>query len=173
MRYVVSDWETFFDPKTYSVKTLGTEAYIRDPRFEAHGCAIKWSSSESAVWYDRHAVAGVIARTDWTDVFLIHHHAHFDSLIESHHYGMRPRAIGCTLSMARLLLGNHLSVSLDAVRRNFDMPPKTTPYGLFAGRHWDELSPAAQREVAAGACDEVESIWKIFCLRYRISSKRG
>jgi len=68
--------------------------------------------------------------------------------------------------MAKLLLGNYLSVSLDAVRKHFNMPLKTTPYGLFKGLHWNEMTPHVQRLVAEGACDEVESIWRIFGLLY-------
>lgn len=164
MKIVVSDWETFFDPKTYTLSTMTTESYIRDGRFEAHGCAIKWSPDLPARWFDQDEVREVLGQWDWSDTFIIHHHAQFDSLIESHHYGVHPKKIGCTLSMARLLLGNHLSVSLDAVRKHFGMAPKQTPYNLFAGKHWNELSPATQKMVADGACDEVESIWKIFGL---------
>src|SRR5262249_16661311 len=80
------------------------------------------------------------------------------------HYCVFPRMWGCTLSMARHNLGNHLSVSLDAVRAHFGQPAKVTPYNLFRGKHWHEMTPETRRLVAAGACDEVESIWKIFGL---------
>jgi DNA polymerase len=64
--------------------------------------------------------------------------------------------------MARQQLGNHLSVSLDNVRQHYGMPVKRTPYHLFKGKHWHEMSPDVQREVAGGCCDEVESIWTLF-----------
>src|ERR1700719_3329659 len=70
--------------------------------------------------------------------------------------------IGCTLSMARLMLGNHLSVSLEQVRKHFGMPGKITPYSAFDGKKWSELPHAVQQQMAEGACDEVESIWAIF-----------
>ncbi len=65
--------------------------------------------------------------------------------------------------MARLLLGNHIGVSLDSVRQQFEIPLKKTPYNLFRGKHWNELDAATQELVADGACDEAESIWQIFC----------
>jgi hypothetical protein len=163
MRIVVLDFETYYDAD-YTLSKMTTESYIRDPRFEVHGAAIKWSGDHDAIWYDEPRLRQVLQTEDWSDVFLVHHHAHFDGLILSHHYGVRPRMFGCTLSMARLLLGNHLSVSLDSVRKEFNMPPKTTPYNLFRGKHWDELSRQEQALVAEGACDEVESIWRIFGL---------
>lgn len=164
MKIVVSDWETFFDSASgYTLKKMTTEAYLRDPRFEAHGCAVKWEPHMKAHWYSQHDIThGALVNLDWSDTMLVHHHAHFDSGIESFHYGIRPKAIGCTLSMARLLLGNHVSVSLDSVRSHFGLPSKLTPYHLFDGKHWGELSPADQKLVADGACDEVESIAHIF-----------
>ena len=146
----------------YSISVMGTEKYIRDPRFKAHGAAIKWSASTSAQWYDERELRYILKNEDWSDVFLIHHHAHFDGAILNWHYGVRPAMFGCTLSMFRLLLGNHLSVSLEAVRKHFGMPGKITPYGLFKDKRWEEMTPQVRQLVAEGAIDEVESIWKLF-----------
>lgn len=163
MRFVVADWETFFDTKSgYTLKKMTTESYCRDPRFKAHGCAIKWSADTPARWYNEDQARYILAQEDWSDTCLIHHHSQFDSAIESWHYNVHPRLIACTLSMARLLFGNHLSVSLDAVRKHFGLPFKTTPYDKFDGKRWPELDQATQEELAAGCCDEVESIWTIF-----------
>lgn len=164
MRFVTFDAETFFDPRDYSLSKMSTEAYCRDPRFECHGAAIKWSPRHAAKWYPENELRHVLAEEDWSDVFLISHHAQFDHFILSHHYGVHPLMSGCTLSMARLLLGNHLSVSLDSVRKHYGMAPKITPYSLFAGKHWHELAPAVQQQLGEGAADEVESIFKLFCL---------
>lgn len=161
MRIVVLDFESFYSDD-YTLSKMSTEAYIRDPRFEAHGAAVKWSPDQPAVWYDEPQLRQVLKQQDWSDVLLVHHHAQFDGFILSHHYNVHPRLFGCTLSMARLLLGNHLSVSLDSVRKHFGMPLKTTPYNLFKGKHWNEMHPSVQQQVAVGACDEVESIWQLF-----------
>jgi len=61
------------------------------------------------------------------------------------------------------MLGNHLSVSLDQVRKHFGMPLKMTPYDQFDGKRWHELSPTVQKLMAEGCEDEVESIYDIFC----------
>ncbi len=103
-----------------------------------------------------------MAEHDWSDSFLICHHHQFDGLILSHQYDIQPAKRGCTLSMARLMLGNHIGVSLDSVRQHFGIPLKKTPYNLFKGKHWHEMTPAVQEQVADGCCDEVESIWLIF-----------
>lgn len=155
MKFVVADYETRFDSKSYTLSKMSTESYIRDARFQIHGVAVKWAPDQVATWYDQNQWPSVSAQVDWSDVFLIHHHAQFDGLINSHHFNIHPKTYGCTLSMARLMLGNHLSVSLDAVRKHYGMHSKTTPYHLFEGKRWEELSPATQQQLAAGACDEV------------------
>lgn len=162
MNLLVLDFESLYDPKDFSVVKMGTEPYVRDARFEAHGCGIKTAADKPAFWVPRPYLQQVFNAIDWSNTYAVAHHAHFDGLILSRWYGVHPRMWGCTLSMARLLLGNHLSVSLDAVRNHFGIPQKTTPYGLFQCKHWNEMSPAVQQMLAAGCCDEVESIWKIF-----------
>ncbi len=161
MRFVVLDYETYF-ADDFTLSKMTTEAYIRDPRFQAHGAAIKWSKDHDARWYDEPELREVLQNEDWSDVCLIHHHAHFDGLILSHHYGVTPKMYGCTLSMARLLLGNHISVSLDSVRKQYGFSEKKTPYNLFRGKRWSELDQPTRDLVAEGACDEVESIWRLF-----------
>ncbi len=163
MTPLVLDFETYFDRKDYSLSRMTTEAYVRDPRFEPHGCAVKFAGYDSH-WVPQEDLRVFFKQVDWNDVYLICHHTHFDGFILQQHFGICPRMVGCTLSMARLVLGNHLSVSLDAVRRHFGIPAKLTPYNLFEGKRWHELTPDVQKLVADGAIDEVESIWKIFNL---------
>lgn len=160
---VVIDYETLFGDD-YTLSKMNTESYVRDKRFEAHGAAVKWSPSTSAVWYDDRELRYHFKNEDWSDKFVIHHHAQFDSLIMSHHYGVVPKMVGCTLAMSRLMLGNHIGVSLDSVRSQFGIPAKSTPYKLFRNKRWNELTPQVQQLLGEGACDEVESIWKIFCI---------
>lgn len=162
MRFLIFDAETFFDFKVYTLKKQTTEEYVRDPRFELHGAAVKWMGGGPAVWLDESNLRAFFGTVDWSDTAIVCHHAQFDLLILSHHYGIQPKLRVCTLSMARLMIGNHLSVSLDSVRAYFGLPVKHTPYNLFAGKHWREMDPYTQHRVAAGAADEVESIEKIF-----------
>jgi hypothetical protein len=163
MNPVVIDYETFYSDD-YTLSKSTTESYIRDRRFKAHGAAIKWSPNHNAKWYDEKELRYVLAEHDWSDTFLICWHYQFDGLILNHHYDVRPKMANCPMSMARLLLGSHVSVALDSIRKQFGFAPKTTPYGLFKGKHWNEMTPDVQQQVADGARDEVESIWKLFCL---------
>jgi hypothetical protein len=163
MRLVFFDCESYYDRKLgYSLSSMTQEAYIRDPRFELHGAAIKWTPSTSAVWYDERELRYILKQEDWADVFLVSHHAQWDHGVLSMRYDVHPKMSGCTLAMSRLMFGNHLSVSLDSVRKYFNLPPKTTPYGQFEGKHWHEMSPQVQQALAEGCKDEVESKVVIF-----------
>jgi hypothetical protein len=161
VRFVTLDFEAFFSDD-FTLKKLSTEAYIRDPRFVAHGAAVKWSPDTLPRWYDEPELRYHLAQEDWSNVALVCWHAQFDAFILAHHYGIRPKLLICPMSMARLLIGNHISVSLDSVRAHFGLPPKITPYNLFRGLHWNEMTPQVRQQVADGAVDEVHSIWKIF-----------
>ncbi len=166
MKMAVLDIESYFD-KDYTFSKMSTEEYTRDSRFEAHGAAIKWSRDTAARWYPERQLRQILKDEDWSDIFLVSHHAQWDHLALAHWYGVKPAMSGCTLSMARLILGNHLGVSLDSVRKHFGLAPKITPYSQFIGLHWHEMSPQVQQAVADGACDECESIWRIFELLMR------
>ena len=175
MQAAVFDLECFYDPKNtrgdtksdgspdpYTLSRMTTEAFVRDKRWDIHGAAIKWSAATSAVWYDQRELAYVLKEQDWSQIFLISHHANFDHLALSHHYDIHPKMSGCTMSMARLMLGAHIGVSLDSVRAQFGFPTKTTPYMSMEGRHWADMDQRTRELVWSGACDEVESIWKLF-----------
>ena len=161
MNTICIDFETYFD-REYTLRKLTTEEYIRDPRFEVHGAAVKRYPDKPAEWYDAGQLDVILRGDVWCHSAVLCHHVHFDGLILAHHYGVRPRAWLDTLSMARLLLGNHIGVSLDSVRREFGYKHKFTPYKLFEGKHWNDIAPSVQHNMAAGCCDEVESIWTLF-----------
>ncbi len=160
MNLVIFDAESYFDFE-YSLSRMSTESYIRDPRFECHGAAIKWSKSTPAKWYDAKELRYVLKEEDWSDKWLWAHHCQFDALILSHHYNVHPKMLGDTLSCARLLLGNHVSVGLDSLAKHFGLQAKIVPYNDFKGRHWNELSPVIQEKIADGACHDVELTWQL------------
>ena len=158
------DFETFFSAD-YTLSKMTTESYIRDPRFEVHGASIKWGPDGATKWYPHRELIELlphIMELKDTEGVLCHH-AHFDGLILSHHYGCKPRFWFDTLSMARLLIGNHLSVSLGNLAEHFKLEAKNVPYDLFRGKHWGELTHAEQEQVAEGCNHDVDLTWDIFC----------
>jgi DNA polymerase family A len=155
MNVITLDFETYFD-NDYTLSKMTTEAYVRDPRFEIHGVGIRWPNGETQ-WYRE------LPQLDNVDAVLCHH-AHFDGLILAHHYGIKPEMWLDTLSMARMLVGPHISASLDSLAAHFGLGTKSIPYELFKGKHWHELSPAIREQVASGCCGDVSLTWDLFCL---------
>jgi len=164
MNIVTLDFETYFDDE-YTLKKLTTEEYIRDPRFGALGCGFRFSDGQTyfcpaenlAAWMN-----GMRLACERQPITILCHHAHFDGLILSHHFEVKPHVWLDTLSMARLLVGNHLSVSLESLARHFNLAAKNVPYDLFKGKHWHELTPQVQKQVADGCLWDVELTWQLF-----------
>lgn len=168
MNIVTLDFETYFDDE-YSLKKMTTEAYIRDPRFEVLGVGVKflfdheWYAKGESVWWGPDALDDDILNIiDGSRTAVLAHHAQFDGLILSHHFGVKPALWLDTLSMGRMVLGNHLSVALASLAKHFDLSPKNVPYDLFKGKRWHELSPDAQRQVADGCLHDIELTWQSF-----------
>lgn len=167
MNILTLDFETYFDDE-YTVKKLTTEAYVRDPRFEVLGVGLKFNQY-TPEWYDyetgRDIGADLVRRLDaidWSQTAILCHHAHFDALILSHHYGIKPRFIYDSLSMARLQLGNHVSASLQSLADHYGLQAKNVPYNLFKGKRWRDLGLDVRRAVADGCLHDVGLTWGIF-----------
>jgi DNA polymerase family A len=161
MDIITLDFETYFD-KDFTLRKMTTESYIRDPRFEVHGCAIR-PVDGCTQWFRGNDLEQVFAITDWSKVACLSHHAQFDGLILSHHYGIKPAMWLDTLSMARVMIGNHLSVGLGSLAEHFGLGAKDVPYKLFEGRHWHEITSDVQAWIARGSCQDVELTWRLFC----------
>jgi len=157
---VALDAETYFD-KDFTLSKMTTEAYIRDPRFSCHGWGMRWPGG-GLTWIDGSNPDWLRTCCDWSNTAVLAHHAHFDGLILSHHYGIKPAHWFDTLSMARLMLGNHVSAGLDSLARHFGLSPKTVPYDLMRGRRWTDMDPATQRQVIDGCLHDLELTWNLF-----------
>ncbi len=158
----VLDLETYFDDD-YSLSKMTTEAYVRDPRFDALGMgALMFADGEL-----KHSefIVGKDIAPFFDDIGLadaLCHHAHFDGLALNHHYGVRPARWMDTLSMANLVHGASRSKSLASLAEHYSFPAKDVPYDLFKGKHWSDLSPDVQRLVADGCLHDCELTYLIY-----------
>lgn len=152
------DAETFFDD-SYSLKKCTTEEYIRSDLFECHGWAVK-KNNDSPIWVSDGEMHTFAWQERLNDAVVIAHHAHFDLLILNYHYNIRPKLIMCTLSMGRVCFDGTVSLGLDSLATRFGLKPKSVPYNLFKGKHWDD--PDFPREqVADGAMHDCALTWEI------------
>lgn len=100
---VTLDFEIFYS-SDFTLKKLGTEPYVRDPRFEVIGVGVKLGAQPS-VWMEERDFRAWAKRFPWERVSVLAQHAHFEGLILSHHYGIRPGFWLDTLSMSRAIHG--------------------------------------------------------------------
>ena len=146
---VTLDFETFFS-KDYTLRTLTTEAYIRDPRFEVLGVGVKVGNAPS-VWLEEEDFRDWASRVDWSRVSLLAHHAHFDGFILSHHYGVRPRFWLCTLSMARALHGT-ARAGLEYLAPKYGVGAKGKELDNAKGKRRGDFTPE-EFEALGGYCN--------------------
>jgi len=166
MKIITADVETYFDSE-YSLKKLTTEEYVRDPRFECHGWAVRHDDGRMS-WESPDGFKECCEVWQTEDVAMLCHHAHFDGLIMSYHFDFRPKLWLDTLSMGRVCFGADKRLGLDALAGHFGLASKSVPYHLFQGKHWHEIPAADQHLIAEGAIHDAELTWQ--CAQYMLAS---
>lgn len=151
MQLITLDYETYFDDE-YSLKKMTTEEYVRSSRFKVHCVGVK--KGKEPAYIER----GDLSYLNGCAVLC--HHAHFDGLILSHHYGVKPAFWFDTLSMARMALPHLKSHSLEALAGHFGLGMKTIDYNAFKGKR--ELDEATQYMLEEGCKHDVELTYAIF-----------
>ena len=151
------DFESFYD-KEYSLKRLTTEEYIRnDDLFKVHGVGVKFGDQPSAyIWTD---VKGFLNQIDWSQVFLLNHNSRFDAAILSWRYGIRPKFLLDTLSMARAVFP-HESGSLANLSKLCGLGEKGHDLESFMGKR--DLTEDEQVRLGAYCMNDVDLTYKLF-----------
>ncbi len=114
-RLVTIDFETYYDAD-YTLNKLSTSEYIRDLRFKAQMVGIKIGTRKTKV-VPAARIKTELRKISWETHSVLCHNAQFDAFILSHHYGIKPKKIYCTLSMARGLHSNEIGAGLDEVSK--------------------------------------------------------
>jgi len=156
------DFETYYD-KSYQLKQMTTEHYVRDPRFEPTGLGL--ATEGGSYWVPPTQIEDVLCALDWTQIELVCHNAQFDAFILYHHFGLRPTKVHCTLSLARLLFPNERH-SLEKLAMRHLGSLKSVPYGEMLGVRLAAMPPDLVRRVGEGAQQDAALCLRLF-LRWR------
>lgn len=152
---IVIDFESYYD-NSYTLRKMTQEAYIRSDKFEALVlCMHDLKTGKTISAAGPLNIGAVIRNTDWHNTAVIAHHAAFDIGILSMRYGAIPKAIYCTMSMARGLYGASEPVSLAMLAKKFGLPAKSVPYNRFIGRYWQDMDEDLRQELVAGCEQDV------------------
>lgn len=113
MNILTVDFETYYTNTDLGFKKQTTEQYVRDPRFEEIGVAVKVGAGQTQ-WFSgsRGETKAWLDQFDWAHSMAVAHNALFDMAILNWHYGIKPFAIADTLSMARAIHGIEVGNSL-------------------------------------------------------------
>lgn len=157
-RLLTLDFETYYGLH-YTLSKMTTEAYIRDPRFKAHMLGVK-DAHENAFVVDGRDIQEWVRTVDWKRTAVLMHHAHFDGLILSHHYGVRPAFFFDTLSMARALHGTQVGGSLAKLAAHYGVGTKGRE--LANSKDVRDLPPQLYQSIAGYCANDVELTYRLF-----------
>ena len=162
MRVVFLDMETYYD-KEYSLSKMTTEEYIRDDRFEVVLVSIMEEGGEPQ-WF-----SGTAEQTgEWLrgwgleEKMVVAHNARFDGAILTWRFGIRPKAIGDTLSMARAVHGSLCRLSLAALAEKHGIGEKGTAVLNAMGVRRAAFTPERLQEYAEYCCNDTVLCSKLF-----------
>lgn len=126
MDIYTADIESFYD-KEYSLskRDMTTQRYVDDLRYETIGVAVK-KNDEETVWFTgtHEEIRNWLHSFDWRNAFLLAHNALFDATILAWRFGIYPKIILDTLSMARAVHGIDAGGSLKALAERYELGAK-------------------------------------------------
>ena len=163
MNLITLDFETYYTTKDLGFKTQTTEEYVRDPRFEVVGVAVKvnneptqWCSDsldEIDLW---------LHQFDWDNSMVIAHNAMFDMAILNWHFDIRPKAIADTLSMARAINGIEVGNSLKKLALHYELGVKGEEVLQAVNLRRRDFSEQQLAEYGAYCINDVDLTYDLF-----------
>lgn len=153
MDILTLDWETFYDNE-YSLSKMTTEAYVRDKRFEPILVSVKLNNAKAFWIFPERLVEFIKNEVDPLECAFAAHHAHFDGLICSHHFGIKPGMWIDTLSMARVIHGAKAGNSLEKLLIKHGLRQKGNFVTFAKGKHRADFSAAEIYEYGDYSCND-------------------
>ena len=126
MNIITLDFETYYS-QTFSLSKMTTEEYIRSPEFEVIGVAVQ-VNDELPRWVSgtKKQIQYFLDEYKMQDAMVVAHNAVFDMAILNWHFGIKPKRIVDTLSMARAIHGSEVGGSLAKLAEHYQLGVKGT-----------------------------------------------
>jgi hypothetical protein len=132
------DFETYYDAD-YTLTKLSTSEYVRDPRFQAYMVGLKIGRGKTQV-IPLPKLAAALKKIPWSIYSVLCHNTQFDGFILSHVFGIHPKRLYCSLSMARGLYSNEIGAGLDELSKFLGGRGKIEGgVDLAKGKRYEEL----------------------------------
>ena len=155
------DFETYYDQE-YSLSKVTTEEYVRDPRFEVIGLAIKKNDKATKYVNDPALIERLLSHIDFSNSAILCHNTMFDGAILSWRYGVKPKVWFDTMCMARALHGVETSVSLKATAERYGVGVKGHEVHNAKGKRRADFTAEEAARYGEYAKNDVELTYKLF-----------
>lgn len=161
MKTIVLDFETYYDNE-FSLRKMTPVEYIKDPRFEVIGCAVK-EGDEDAFWLTDQELRAYLKSLP-EQVAIVSHNALFDMCICGFHYNYSPTLMIDTLGMARAWLGYKLkSLSLSNIALHLGLGVKGDTVHKVMGMNLAAIKAAGfYEDYASYSLNDADLCWKIY-----------
>lgn len=145
---VFIDLETYYSP-THSLTKMSPLAYCMHPETEVISIAIKVGKFPTDVIFGEENIKHALSRLDWSNKIVVGHNlSGFDGMILAWRLGVRPKAWGCTLAMARPFFAKTVGVSLKKVAEALELGAKLDFEAVNAkGKHLCDFTPDELRKM--------------------------
>lgn len=163
MAILTIDFETYYTNTDLGFKTQTTEEYIRDPRFEVIGVAVQVGDDEPE-WFSgtKEATKEWLLQFDWGNSMALAHNALFDMAILNWHFGIKPKAIADTLSMARAVHGTEVGNSLAKLADYYEIGVKGTAVVNALNLRREDFPPKQLAAYGEYCCNDVVLTYDLF-----------
>jgi 3'-5' exonuclease len=165
MRILTVDFETYYD-RDYSLSKITTEEYVRSNLFETIGVAVKVDDEETR-WVSGtdDEIREFLSQFEWGKSVALAHNAAFDMAILSWRYGIRPKLIADTLSMARAIHGTEVGGSLATLSQHYGLGEKGTEVVNALGKRRKDFYPEDLARYGQYCINDVNLTYRLFeCL---------
>ena len=164
MDLITLDFETYYN-KEYSLKKLTTEEYVRDPRFEVLGVAVKVNNRETEWASGTHEeLSNYLQTFNWQNSMALAHNTLFDGAILNWSFGINPRVYSDTMCIARALHGVEDSASLKALADRYGIGVKGDETTNTLGKRRETFSEAELERLGDYAVNDVDLTYKLFTI---------
>jgi len=162
MNTIVVDFETYYD-KDFSLSKLTTEEYVRDPRFEVIGVAVKINDGETEWGSGTHEqLREWLSTFPWDKSLTIAHNTMFDGSILKWVFGIDAYIWADTMCMGRALHGVETSASLKALAEKYELGQKGDEVVRAIGKRRLNFSDQELSLYGDYCVNDVELTYKLF-----------
>lgn len=163
---ITLDFETYYCKASgYTLSKLTTEAYIRDPRFEVIGVSVMVDDQPPQWCYGDFATIFLFLKSfDLENQAIASHNAAFDMAILAWRFGIVPKFIVDTMSMARSIHGINSSVSLAALAKLYQLPDKGHQVESADGLRLADMNAAFLADYGSYCCHDTWLCRQLFKL---------